>query len=208
MALDTWQSDTKWGQYGMLSKRYKDDPNTLVAAGLALYYTKGKPSDMVAPHILVSHGVPDDNRESYKVWEEGKVPDFALELSSPRCARENLGHKKEVYAQIGIPEYCVYDPMGGLHFPRLQLFRLSGGKVGAYEPVRWSDKPDGAQAVPSESLGLELRFQDDELRLWDPAAQEYLWDYVGEAVRWSREHARRLAAERRVRELELELADF
>ena len=60
---------------------------------------------------------------------------------------------------------------------------------------------NGSLAVPSEALGLELRFEDDRLRLWDPAAQEYLLEYA-------EEHDGRVAAEQRVHELELEAADL
>ena len=205
MAESTWQSNTRFGQYGMLLAHYADDPNTLVASNLALYFTAGNPADMVAPDLFVSRGVPDHDRDSYNVWEEGKVPDFALSVSGEGFYRHDLGPKMEVYARIGIPEYCVCDPMGGLHFPRLQMFRLAGGEAGGYERVKGSEDKDGSVAVPSESLGLELRFEDDLLRLWDPAAQEYLRDYIGECSAWRNERAKRIAAEQRLAKLEIEL---
>ena len=222
MAISTWQADTRHGQYGMLRRRYKGDPNTLVAMNLALYFTAGKPSDMVAPDILVSHGVPDHDRDSYNLWVEGKAPDFALEVSGENSFRHDLGPKMGIYAGLGIPEYCVYDPRGGLYLPRLQLFRLAGDDAGAYERVKGREDADGSLAVPSESLGLELRFEDDSLRLWDPAAQDYLLDSVWECNQqrkeragWPeeraghmREHAKRVAAEERIAKLKLELADI
>ena len=206
----------------MLRRRYKDAPNTFVAMNLALYFTAGKPSDMVAPDILVSHGVPDHDRDSYNLWVEGKAPDFALEVSGENSFRHDLGPKMEIYARMGIPEYCVCDPMGGLYAPRLQMFRLAGDEPGAYGRVKAREDADGSLAVPSESLGLELRFEDDSLRLWDPAAQEYLLDSIWECNQQRkeragrlkehagrmREHARRVAAEERVAKLKLELADI
>ena len=185
IADNTWQSRTIAEQFGMLSTRYWDDPNTLVAMALLLYYTEGEPADVVAPDVFVSCGVPNRDRDWYKVWEEGKAPDFALEVSSDKSAEDNLGRNMETYARIGIREYCVYDPMGGLHSPRLQMFRLAGGEAGAYERVPGGEDTDGSLAVPSESLGLELRFEDDRLRLWDTATQEYLLEH-------SEEHAGRL----------------
>ena len=215
MAISSWQADTRHGQYGMLRRRYKDVPNTFVAMNLALYFTAGKPSDMVAPDILVSHGVPDHDRDSYNLWVEGKAPDFALEVSGENSFRHDLGPKMGIYARLGVPEYCVYDPRGGLYLPRLQLFRLAGEEAGAYERVKGREDADGSLAVPSESLGLELRFEDDSLRLWDPAAQDYLWDDIWECNQRRkersgrmREHARRVAAEERVAKLKLELADI
>ena len=222
MADNSWQADRIHAQYGMLHTRYFSDPNTCVAMALLLYYTEGEPADVAAPDVFVSRGVPNRHRDWYKVWEEGKAPDFALEVSSEQTAEDNLGRNMETYARIGISEYCVYDPTGGLHFPRVQLFRLSEGGTGVYDRVKWSEGSDGSLAVPCESLGLELRFEDDRLRLWDPAAQEYLLEYAEEhAGRLQerdgrlqerdgrlQEHAGRVAAERRVRELEIELADL
>ena len=226
MADDTWQMRTMIEQFGMLDTHYMHDPNTFVAVSLLLYYTEGEPADVVAPDIFVACGVPKGHRHWYKVWVEGKAPDFALEVSSEESAEDNLGRNMETYARIGIPEYCVYDPKGGLHSPRLQLFRLSGGVPGAYERVKWSGDTGGSLAVPSDSLGLELRFEDDRLRLWDPAAREYLLDYseerdrrlkerdrrLKERDRWLKErdgrmseHARRVAAEQRAAELEREV---
>ena len=206
IADNTRQSRTMRGQFDMLFTRYVDDPNAFVAMGLMLYYTEGEPEDMVAPDLFVSLGVPKRHRDWYKVWEEGKAPDFALEVSSEQTAEDNLGRNMEAYAQIGIPEYCVYDPMGGLHFPRLQLFRLVRGLAGAYERVDGSEDEDGSLAVPSESLGLDLRFEDDRLRLWDPETQEYLLEHQEEHAGRLQERAGRLASEQRVHDLEAKLA--
>ena len=218
-ADNSWQMRTMLAHYGMLQTRYVDDPDTFVAMGLLLYYTEGEPADVVAPDVFVSCGVPNRPRHWYKVWAEGKPPDFALEVSSEETAEDNLGRNLEAYAHIGIPEYCVYDPQGGLHSPRLQMFRLAGGKAGGYERVTWSGETEGSLAVPSEALGLELRFEDDRLRLWDPAAQEYLLEYSElrdrrlkerdryeeERARWLRERDRRVAAEQRAANVEREV---
>ena len=192
LADNTWQSRTMVAKYDMLDTHYMDDPSTYVAISLLLYYTEGEPADVVAPDLFVARGVPNRHRDWYKVWEEGKVPDFVLEVSSEETAEENLGRNMETYARIGIPEYCVYDPMGGLHFPRLQLFRLSGGEDRVYKQVQWSEDTNGSLAVPSESLGLELRFEDDRLRVWDPAAQAYLLEYAEERDRRLKERDTRL----------------
>ena len=205
LADSPWQSQTMHAQFDMLSTRYVDDPNTYVTMGLRLYYTEGEPADVVAPDLFVSCGVPKRFREWYKVWEEGKAPDFVLEVSAEVSAEDNLGRNMETYARIGVREYCVYDPMGGLHFPRLQLYRLEGG---VYKRVSGRGGPDGALAVPSETLGLELRFEDDRLRLWDPAAREYLLELAEERAGRLEERARRIAAEQRVRELHLKAADL
>ena len=194
MADNSWQARTMTGKYDMLSARYEPDPNTFVGIDMLLYYTKDKAEDVVAPDVFVVFGVPDKDRHSYKVWEEGRVPDFVLEVASESSAEKDLGSKKNTYERMGVREYCVFDPQGHLHTPRLQLFRLERG---VYKRVIGRRHPDGRLAVTSETLDLELRFEDDRLRLWDPATQEYLLEYSEERRERLKEQAGRIAAERR-----------
>ncbi len=115
------------------------------------------------------------------------MPDFVLEVASKGTYRKDLGSKKDKYEWMGVREYCVFDPKGGMHRPRLQLFRLEGG---VYERVSGRGDPDGPLAVTSETLGLELRLEDDRLRLWDPEAQEYLLEPHEEHAGRLKERAR------------------
>jgi len=177
MADNTWQANTMTSKYDMLTAYFWGDPYIFVGIDLMLFYTEDEPKDVVAPDVFVVFGVPDKYRHSYKVWEEGKVPDFVLEVASKTSVDKDLGSKKDTYERMGVKEYCVFDPQGGLHWPRLQLFRLEGG---VYKQVSMRGDPDGPLAVTSETLGLELRFEDDRLRLWDPKTQEYLLEYIEE----------------------------
>ena len=201
MADNTWQAKTMTSKHSMLTVHFEGDPYIFVGIDLLLYYTKDKPEDVVAPDVFVVFGVPDEDRHSYKVWEEGKVPDFVLEVASKSSADKDLGSKKNTYERMGVKEYCVFDPQGGLHWPRLQLFRLEGG---VYEQVSMRGDPDGPLAVTSETLGLELRFEDDRLRLWNPKTREYLLEHsedhkgrLEERAGRLEERAKRIQAEER-----------
>ena len=176
-------------QRGMLALRYEHDPNILVGMDMQLEAREGKRRDVVVPDVLVVFGVPDKKRDSYKAWEEGKVPDFVLEVASKGTFKNDLGRKKNTYERMGVREYCVFDPKGGMHRPRLQLFRLEGG---VYRPVSGRGDPDGPLSVPSESLGLELRFEDDRMRLWDPETREFLLEHREERAGRLEERAGRL----------------
>ena len=189
LADDTWQANAMISKYYMLTVYFEGDPNTFVGMDLLLYYTKDKPEDVVAPDVFVVFGAPDNYRHNYKVWEEGKVPDFVLEVASKSSADKDLGSKKNTYERMGVKEYCVFDPQGGLHWPRLQLFQLEGG---VYEQVSMRGDPDGPLAVTSETLGLELRFEDDRLRLWNPKTREYLLEHSEDHKGRLEEHAGRL----------------
>ncbi len=79
---------------------------------------------------------------------------------------------------------------------------------GVYERLKWSEGSDGSLAVPCESLGLELRFEDDRLRRWDPEAHEYLLDHQEEHAGRLEERDKRIASEQQVRDLKTKLASL
>ena len=105
-------ASTVQGQQGMLSIRYAHDPNILVGSNLQLEAKDGKRRDVVVPDVFVVFGVLDKDRDSYKVWEEGKVPDFVLEVASKGTYEKDVGSKKDTYERMGVREYCVFDPKG------------------------------------------------------------------------------------------------
>ena len=55
----------------------------------------------------------------YIISEQGKPPDFALEIASRSTARVDVGQKREDYALMGIPEYWRFDETGEFHGDRL-----------------------------------------------------------------------------------------
>ena len=154
-----------------LLTRYAEADNVYVGLDLLIYYQRGNNLRRVAPDVFVIRGVPKRSRDTYKIWEEGKPPDFVLEVATPGTADDNAGDKMELYARLGVREYWLYDPQGGLHEPRLQGFALVGAK---YRRLRGRKRAGVTLAVGSRVLDLELRFEGDRLRLWDSAAKEYL----------------------------------
>ena len=112
----------------MLSERYARDPNAYVGIDLLLLYDReDKEREAVVPDVFLVFGVPDRARDSYRVSNEGKVPDFVLEVASKGTYQKDLRSKKDKYERMGVREYCVFDPKGDMHRPRLQLYRLEGG---------------------------------------------------------------------------------
>ena len=151
---------------GALRVHYESRENVYVSGDLLMYYQEGNPRVSVAPDVFVVLGVEDRVRMRYLVWEEGKGPDFVLEVASKSTWREDLGPKREIYARLGVKEYWMYDPTGEYFSPVLQGLRLAGG---AYVRRLAVASPDGALTLTSETLGLELRAQGGELRFRDPA---------------------------------------
>src|SRR5262249_21218936 len=86
----------------------------------------------LAPDVLVSLDVrpPPDiwgSGRSYFAWRYGKMPDLVIEIVGNRKGGE-LTHKRDIYAQHGIPWYVVHDPEHCLGPDVLQVFRLRGKK--------------------------------------------------------------------------------
>jgi Uma2 family endonuclease len=123
---------------------YLQQEQACILGNQFLYYEEGSPNKRCAPDVMVIFGVRPGSRDNYKIWEEGEIPRVAFEMTSPSTKKEDDGFKKNLYAEIGIPEYWQFDPKGQWIKEKLRGFRLVDG---AYVPI-----VNGQ----SESLGLRL----------------------------------------------------
>ena len=186
--------------FGALRVRYRERRSDVyVSADLLVHYEEGNPRVSVAPDVFVVFGVEDHPRMSYKVWEEGKGPDFVLEVASPSTWEEDVREKPGIYAGLGVREYFLFDPRSEYLSPRLQGYRLMDG---GYEPLVAVESIDRTLTMRSEVLGLELRTKGEEMRFHDPATGETLLSYEEEHAARRKEAAARRTAEARVAELE------
>ena len=178
--------------YGItvLRTRYAGRGDVYVSGDLLLYYEEGNPRVSVAPDVFVVFGVEDRMRMSYKVWEEGKGPDFVLEVASPGTWREDVGRKRAVYAGLGVREYWLYDPLGEHLKPALQGNRLVDGE---YERQPLLESRDGRLGLCSGTLGLELWAEGRKMRFRDPETGLNLLSHDEEHDRAEREVVARQA---------------
>ena len=172
-----------------LDLHFRERSEVLVAMELMVYYQLGNNAAKLQPDVQVVFGVGRGNRSSYRVWEEGKPPDFVLEVASPSTADTDARHKAREYSRIGVREYWRIDPQGALMSSPLEGYVLSGGR---YSPA---ERGAGERVhLRSEVLGLELRSARQAaatvLVFRDPATGEEFDGALAEAER------RRLAAER------------
>ena len=153
--------------YGVSALRvhYAGRNDVYVSGDLLIYYEEGNPRVSVAPDVFVVFGVEDRMRMNYKVWEEGKGPDFVLEVASPSTWREDVGRKRDIYARLGVKEYWMFDPLGEHLKPALQGNRLVDGE---YERQPLLTSLAGRLGLHSGTLGLELWAKGRKMRFRDP----------------------------------------
>ena len=181
---------------GTLRTFFRGVPGVNVNGDTIIYYVEGAPRRFVSPDCYVVFGLTDaalqslslEGNNTYLLWEVGKPPDFILEIGSRSTAGADLGHKRDLYAELGVGEYWRYDGTGGNfygeplvgerlvdgEYRRLEMRRESGGRV-------WSH---------SEALNLDLWWVDGEMRFWDPVAERWLLSHEEEHDRAEEEHDR------------------
>ena len=139
-----------------LHHHFRERQQVLVAMELMVYYQRDNNQAKLQPDVQVVFGVRRGDRSSFKVWEEGKVPDFVLEVASPSTEGNDAEHKAREYARIGVREYWRLDPQGSLMENALEGYELSAGQ---YEPLQPVVVAGRGGALRSRVLGLELRSQ-------------------------------------------------
>ncbi len=214
----------------MLQVHFRNILGARVNGDTFIYYVEGNPRRSVSPDCYVALGLSEEALESiernnvYLVWEVGKAPDFVLEIASPSTASRDLGSKRDLYAELGVTEYWRYDETGGEFYGEpLVGERLVDGK---YQGLELRRESDGSVQAHSDVLGLDLMWDEGELRFWDPVAECWLLSHEEAQARAGEEYIRaeeaqaradqaqaraneelagRLSAEARVAELEAEL---
>ena len=143
------------------------DPLISVASNLLIFYVPGDRRRHVTTDLFVVRGVAKRERPNYLVWEEGKSPDFVLEVTTLATRAEDADEKFRLYRDVLlVPEYFLYDPQGDTLDPPLQGYRLHNAGYLKIDPL------DGI--LFSNSLGLHLKPEGPLLRFFDPEAQRWL----------------------------------
>ncbi len=138
-----------------LDYHFRARADVLVAMELVVYYQRGNNKLRLQPDVQVVFGVEHcGSRGSFRIWEEGKAPDFVLEVASPSTAENDARHKAREYAEIGVREYWRLDPAGTLMEDSLEGYVANAGRYEQVQPVEGTGR---GGALRSRVLGLELR---------------------------------------------------
>ena len=155
------------------------NPDTTVV-GSDLYITRvptGEFADMSGvpyPDLMVAFNVNPAAylaRNGYVISEQGKPPDFVLEVASRSTGRRDTVDKRIIYAELGVPEYWRFDETGRYHGTRLAGDRLVGSR---YEPMEINELADGSLQGHSVILNVDLRWTNGQLGWHDPATGEHV----------------------------------
>ena len=150
------------------------------------------------PVLLVAFDVDLEayrRRNAYIISEQGKPPDFVLEVASGGTGNEDTGEKREVYAALGIPKYWRFDETGESHGERLAGDHLVDG---VYEPVEIEQLSGDILQGRSDVLGLDIRWHDGRLEWFDPETGRHIATFDDERARADselKEELRRLRGE-------------
>ena len=155
IAQSVWHGDAVRLATAALHNHFRDREDVLVAMELVVYYRRGDIAACLQPDVQVVFGAGrSGDRGTYKVWEEGKAPDFVLEVASPSTAGNDARYKAGEYAGIGVREYWRLDPKGSLMDRPLEGYEVRGGR---YKPVAAVRRGGRGWYLRSRVLGLELR---------------------------------------------------
>ena len=131
----------------------------------------------------------------YIVSEQGKPPDFILEVASRRTASDDLAGKKDYYEALRVGEYWLFDSEGRFYGFTLRGYCLVDG---SYEPIEVNEIEPGVFQGYSAALNLLLRAGDGRLGWHDPATEEHIPTLQSQTARVQELEAelRRLRGER------------
>lgn len=162
----------------------------IAEANVGLFYKlKGDP---IVPDVMLSLGVQraedwsERRYRSYFVWEFGKVPEVCIEIVSNQEGNElslsrkaqqegKTQSKKDIYAQVRVPYYVVFDPLQQIQDPANMsgaILRVWTITAGSYEELT---SPTGIREVGQwvwlEAVGVGLmlwegEFEEAVSRLW------------------------------------------
>ena len=143
---------------------WKDRYDFYAAGNLSIYYSPNqkKSEYFRGPDFFVVLEAERKTRKSWVVWEEdGKYPNFILEILSPSTANTDREYKKQLYQNtFRTPDYFWFDPYT-LEFAG---FHLVDNK---YQPLETNEKGH----LWSEQLGLYLGIHQGLLRYFTPAGE-------------------------------------
>ena len=187
----------------LLVELFEDLPDVFVSGAFYICYDITDGNRRLQPDCIIVFDVDAEairlNLPNYWIWEVGKPPDFVMEIASPTTSSNDLGHKRDMYAELGIAEYWRFDPTGGeLYGQPLTGERLIDGE---YQPYELQEEADGSIRAYSELLNVDFYWDSDEFDVLDPVTGRTIDKRISAEERADIAEERATIAEARNREL-------
>jgi hypothetical protein len=181
-------------------------PDVFLDSNTFICYDRSSLNVRVGPDFYIAFGVDSRairQRALYLPWEAGKPPDLALEVASASTARHDITGKRDIYAQVGVPEYWRYDPTGG----RLYGQPLAGERLvdGKYAPYGLEIGAEGAVRGYSALLDVVFCWDGREFDALDPETGRTIGKREAAEARAEAERQARLEAEAELARLRAQL---
>ncbi len=136
----------------------RKERSVYIGVDLMVYYPGRQ---RFAPDIFVVFDVDPSPRQKWVVSAEGRGLDWVLEVLYGGNRQKDLERNVRLYAELGIPEYFVYDAKA----QRIHGFRLPDPNATSYVPIL----PQYGR-YPSRVLGFDLCIEEDRLRFFSANA--------------------------------------
>ena len=153
----------------LLVELFEGRPDVFVSGAFYICYDITDGNRRLQPDCIIVFDVDAEavryNLPNYWIWEVGKPPDFVMEIASPSTADNDLGHKRDMYAELGISEYWRFDPTGGDYYGQ----PIAGERLvdGEYHPYELQEEADGSVLGYSPLLDVDFYWDGDEFDVLD-----------------------------------------
>ena len=208
------------GHQGTIRMHFGTSDSIIVLSEIPLRWTPNQQEGHRIPDLTIAFNVDRKlaiSQNGYSINEQGKPPDFVIEIASKTTGHGDYTNKRADYAEFGVPEYWRFDPSGRHYHDAL----IAGDRLvnGTYQEIEIVHTDETHLWGHSEALNLDICWEDGELRWWDPAEKQYLPTHDETRARLIMTEARantaearadseqqsRLEAEARISELEEQL---
>ncbi|NRD47947.1 Uma2 family endonuclease [Corallococcus exiguus] len=163
-----------------------------VSSALPIYYPE---EPRFAPDLLVVLDAEQRTRDKWVCSAEAHGLDWVMEVHAGGDRKTAAEANVQRYARLGIPEYFILDGRDCT----LECYQLETPDARVYTRL----EPQRGRYV-SKVLGLEFQAEGERLQLWTSATP--LLTYKERVLQLEAELQRREGLERRLKELEAELA--
>ena len=122
------------------------------------------------PDLLVAFNIRHAQvltQKGYSILEQGKPPDFVLEVASDHTSKKDELAKWRDYAAYGVAEYWLFDPDWGLRYEQGLIGWTLG--QGRYEPIPIQESAPDQHYGYSAALGLYVCWERGAIRWYDTA---------------------------------------